>query len=247
MNNGYSLCLNEWALDKDIKNELNLLLIISSLTAEKGYCYASNKYFAELFDTNEVSISRKIKKLEEKKYIKIEYKMNGNAIKSREIRLTKMLMAVNKNVNGAVNKNVKDNNISSNNNINNKNIYSDCEKFYKEEFDRFWRAYPRKDSRSKAKEKFIKLKPDKELVDLMIKQIERFKNTDSWKKDNGQFIPYAITWLNGRRWEDEVEIKEEPKKEKSKILHIANGYYLDSDNFILGKVGEMDVSNYEVR
>ena len=61
MENGYALCLNEWALDKSIKNELGLLLIISSLCAEKGYCYASNKYLAEIFDTNEVVICRKIK------------------------------------------------------------------------------------------------------------------------------------------------------------------------------------------
>ena len=40
MENGYSICFNEWALDQTIKNELGLLLIISSLSAEKGYCYA---------------------------------------------------------------------------------------------------------------------------------------------------------------------------------------------------------------
>lgn len=122
MKNGYSICFNEWALDKDIKNELGLLLIISSLCAEEGYCYANNSYLANLFDIDEVSVSRKLKKLEKKGYITIDYKMSGNVITSREIRLTKMLTAVNKNVNGAVNKNVKDNNINSINNINYNNI-----------------------------------------------------------------------------------------------------------------------------
>ena len=121
MENGYALCLNEWALDKSIKNELGLLLIISSLCAEKGYCYASNKYLAEIFDTNEVVICRKIKKLEEKKYISIEYKRQGSYITMRHIRLTKKLMAVNKKVNGTVNKKVKENNTSINiTSINNK-------------------------------------------------------------------------------------------------------------------------------
>ena len=46
MNNGYSVCFNEWALDKEIKDELGLLLIISSLCAEKGYCWATNEFFA---------------------------------------------------------------------------------------------------------------------------------------------------------------------------------------------------------
>lgn len=119
MSEGYSICFNEWALDKDIKDELGLLLIISSLTAEKGYCYASNDYLAKIFKTNVVTISRKIKILEEKNYIEIEYEKKGCLVISRKIRLTKMITAINKNVNRTINKNVKENNIS---NINNTNI-----------------------------------------------------------------------------------------------------------------------------
>lgn len=114
MDDGYSLCLNRWALDKDIKNELGLLLIISSLCAEKGYCYASNNYFAELFDIDESMVSKKIKKLESKGYIEIKYSKVGNVVSSRIIRLSKMTTAVVKNN--------KENIISSNkkesNNIN---------------------------------------------------------------------------------------------------------------------------------
>ena len=123
MKEGYSICFNEWALDKNIKDELGLLLIISSLTAEKGYCYASNDYLAKIFETSVVTISRKIKTLEEKKYIEIEYEKKGCLVISRKIRLTKMLTAINKNVNRTINKNVKENNISNINNtsINNNN------------------------------------------------------------------------------------------------------------------------------
>ena len=121
MEDGYSICFNEWALDKNIKDELGLLLIISSLTAEKGYCYASNDYLAKIFETSVVTISRKIKILEEKKYIKIEYEKKGCLVISRKIRLTKMLTVINKNVNRTINKNVKENNISNINNTNNNN------------------------------------------------------------------------------------------------------------------------------
>ena len=124
MSEGYSICFNEWALDKNIKDELGLLLIISSLTAEKGYCYASNDYLAKIFKTNVVTISRKIKILEEKKYIEIEYEKKGCLVISRKIRLTKMLTAINKNVNRTINKNVKENNISNINNTNNNNNYN---------------------------------------------------------------------------------------------------------------------------
>ena len=30
---------------------------------------------------------------------------------------------------------------------------------------------------------------------------------DQWNRDNGQFIPHPATWLNQRRWEDELTIQ----------------------------------------
>ena len=123
MNEGYAICLNEWALDKDIKNELGLLLIISSLCAEKGFCYASNQYLSELFDISEETISRKIKTLEDKKYITIEYKKRGCEILERNIRLTKISIDDYQKYQSTIDENVKENNTSINNTINN-NIYS---------------------------------------------------------------------------------------------------------------------------
>ena len=127
MEEGYSICLNKWALDKEIKNELGLLLIISSLCAEKGFCWANNEYFSSLFNEREVNISRKIKRLEHKNYITVDYKKSGTVVIQRIITinindnspLTKMLTAVNKNV--------KENNINNNNNkeiYNNKLLYT---------------------------------------------------------------------------------------------------------------------------
>lgn len=126
MENGYSICLNTWALDETIKNELGLLLIISSLCAEKGYCFASNQYLAEIFNTTEITISRKINKLIEKNYIIAEYEKRGCEIKKRFLRLTKMLTDDYQKCKSTINKNVKDNNISINNtsiNKYNNNIY----------------------------------------------------------------------------------------------------------------------------
>lgn len=123
MENGYAICMNQWALDKEIKNELGLLLIISSLCAEKGYCYASNKYFTELFDIPEENISRKIKKLEEKGYITIEYERVGCQIKKRYIRLTKISIDDCQKYQSTIDENVKENITSINiTSINNKEI-----------------------------------------------------------------------------------------------------------------------------
>ena len=115
MDEGYSICFNEWALDQDIKNELGLLLIISSLTAEKGFCYASNEYFAKLFNVELETISRKLKKLEKKKYITIDYKKRGCQVTQREIRLTKISIDDYQKYQSTIDKKVKEKNISINN------------------------------------------------------------------------------------------------------------------------------------
>ena len=122
MYEGYSLCLNRWALDNSIKNELGLLLIISSLCAESGYCYASNKYLAELFDITEVSVSMKLRKLERKNYITIDYEKRGCEVISREIRLKNILIDDLKKFEPTVKKDFKENNISNNIKKENNNI-----------------------------------------------------------------------------------------------------------------------------
>ena len=126
--NGYSMALNEWALDKRIKTDLGLLIIISSLCAERGYCFASNSYFADLFDLDEVTISRKLKNLESAGHITIEYIRRGAEVIQRNIRLTKMLTDDLQKRQSTINKNVKEKNISNKNNNNNNNIVDEYEK-----------------------------------------------------------------------------------------------------------------------
>jgi hypothetical protein len=70
-------------------------------------------------------------------------------------------------------------------------------------FDSFWSAYPVKKGKGNAEKSWEKLKPDLQAV---LTAIEAQKKTDQWTKDKGKFIPYPATWLNGKRWEDEVEV-----------------------------------------
>jgi hypothetical protein len=206
MEQGYAICLNRWTLDESIKNELRLLLIISSLCAKDGYCYASNKYLAELFNETERNISVKLKKLEEKKYIKIDYDRSGAIITNREIRLIKKSTAIDKNIIRTIDKNIKENNISNikNININNKEIY-------KERFEKFYQAYPKHLKKAEVEKWFYKNKPDETLFKTMITQLEKFKKTKEWNQT--QYIPYPSTWLNQKRWEDEIKTQEDIDKE----------------------------------
>ena len=62
---------------------------ITALCNEKGYCWASNQYFADLYSVNKASISRWVSSLEKNGYINIElvYKENSKEIKHRYIRI----------------------------------------------------------------------------------------------------------------------------------------------------------------
>lgn len=73
-----------------------------------------------------------------------------------------------------------------------------------EDFATFWAAYPRKTDKQDAMKAFRKLKPDAALMAVLLAAIEKQKNSPQWTKDGGQFIPHAATWLNGRRWEDQM-------------------------------------------
>jgi len=71
-------------------------------------------------------------------------------------------------------------------------------------FDTFWKEYPRKVAKPKARESFIRINPDQELTQKMIAAVKAQKQTEQWRKDNGKFIPHPTTWLNQRRWEDQL-------------------------------------------
>ena len=71
-------------------------------------------------------------------------------------------------------------------------------------FNQFWDAYPKHIAKQSAVKAFEKLKPDEKLLEAMLKAIELQKESKQWEKDGGAFIPYPATWLNQRRWEDEL-------------------------------------------
>ncbi len=75
-------------------------------------------------------------------------------------------------------------------------------------FNKFWNCYPKKVSKGNAEKWFTKNKPNEDLVNRMVEKLEQLKETDQWKKDNGQFIPYPTTWLNAKGWEDEVQVND---------------------------------------
>jgi len=69
-------------------------------------------------------------------------------------------------------------------------------------FETFWKAYPKKKAKDDALKAFNKRKPDKQLLDSMLSAIATQVRSDDWMKEGGKFIPYPATWLNDGRWQD---------------------------------------------
>ena len=89
----------------------------------------------------------------------------------------------------------------------------DVTKAWETQFEKFYRAYPKKVKKQEVKKWFKKNKPSNELFSSIIDSLEQFRASSDWQKDGGQFIPYPSTWLNQKRWEDEtIQIKETANK-----------------------------------
>jgi hypothetical protein len=80
---------SRYLLAKDISSTQKLLIgLISSLSNLKGYCYASNDYFANCLNIKKITISQCISDLEEKGYITRKIiRGENNAIEQRTLVL----------------------------------------------------------------------------------------------------------------------------------------------------------------
>lgn len=122
--NYYAIIPADVRYDNELKDKAKLLYgEITSLSDKYGYCYASNKYFAELYGVTVTTISLLIKNLVEKGYIEseIKYKEGSKEILNRYLKIIKGGYL--NNFKGGYLKKVKDNNININNTSNNKYIY----------------------------------------------------------------------------------------------------------------------------
>ena len=72
-------------------------------------------------------------------------------------------------------------------------------------FDRFWAEYPRKDDKKNAQRAFLRIKPDEETLQGMLAALRRQKNSRQWMDAGGRYIPLPATWINGERWNDQMQ------------------------------------------
>ena len=96
---------------------------ITALCNEKGYCWASNEYFANQYKVSKPTIQNWLKSLEEKGYIyrEVKYKVGSKEIEARYIRI--LGGGHQENLVGGHQEIYQDNNTSFNNTFNNTKEY----------------------------------------------------------------------------------------------------------------------------
>lgn len=123
--------------DKDLVPNAKLLYgEITALCNEKGYCWASNQYFAELYGVSVLSIKRWVNLLVTKGYVyrTLTYKPNSKEVDKRilsidggiKIDTTSVQNCYDPSIKNSTSSGIKndtDNNTSINNTFNNTNIY----------------------------------------------------------------------------------------------------------------------------
>lgn len=76
-------------------------------------------------------------------------------------------------------------------------------------FSEFYNSYPLKVNKKKAQDKYLsilkKAKNPDEKADEILTGLKRYVAFWEKSKTEKQFIPHPTTWLNGERWNDEVE------------------------------------------
>jgi biotin operon repressor len=126
-------------------------------------------------------------------------------------------------VNQQPNQEVTNNQPTSNHKTRSKEVKKkEKETTYSADFETFWHEYPKKTGKDAAFSAWEKRNGSRPPIESIVSKIQELKQTDQWRKDNGQFIPLPTTWINQGRWNDEcnIEIKSnKPKGYSMEELH----------------------------
>lgn len=202
--------------DENLMAEAKILYSeINALSNMYKYCYASNAYFADAYHVDERTIRRWLNNLVECGYIRVEYSADTDKRARKLIPLGENAPVARTKLSESPDNPVQpgQNCPETPDKIVQKPGQNCPEEYYKNNtrdntttrargFDRFWAAYPRKVGKGAAEKSYERIKPDAQLITRMLMAISVQKNSDTWKRG---YIPNPATWLNQRRWDDEVE------------------------------------------
>jgi pyocin large subunit-like protein len=206
-----------WAVKQKTANsgqQLVLLLLANHTNGHTGQCNPSHKLLAEECRMGLSTLKNHIKGLEEAGFLRIVH------ISKEGVSLPNQYIL------GGVGQNLADGGSNLDRQVG-QNLATKQEdkpvikpnKSSSPFFVEFWKAYPRKTNKDFAEKVFAKLKVDDAMLTKMIQAIY-VQNKSVWKDKEQQYIPHPSTWLNGKRWEDEIVAKpmSASDREKARIF-----------------------------
>lgn len=225
--------------DEDLRPNAKLLYAeITALSNAEGYCWASNDRLADWYGISPKTVGSLIQQLAGKGYITVELlRDDKQAITGRRIWIDRPgdpAPPILKNGDTPPLKNegtppLKNEGKNNTSIINNPpiapqggpRVKKPKKKSRKKEklacdwepeiFERFWNAYPRGEGKAAARWAWDELKPDRKLMMEMSDALTRQKKTEEWRRGVG--VPWAVRWLNERRWEWSIGVKPEADDE----------------------------------
>ncbi len=211
----YSILTADVRYDKRLKpNEKLLFSEITALSNKRGYCNASNNYFAQLYDVTTVTASNWVNHLKDRGYIDVEMIYDGKQIKERRIFVNsntikenfntpkeKVEDPIKNNLKRGIKEKFKENNTSKNNTSKNKQL--------EEDFEKLWKLYPRKEGKKKAFEAYKRAikngTTNKEIQTGIVNYLTQIRV----QRTNKQYIKQGSTWFNGECWNDDYNVGQE--------------------------------------
>ena len=211
----YSILTADVRYDKRLKpNEKLLFSEITALSNKRGYCNASNNYFAQLYDVTTVTASKWVNHLKDRGYIDVEMIYDGKQIKERRIFVNsnpikenfntpkeKVEDPIKNNFKGGIKEKFKENITRFNNTSKNKQL--------EEDFEKLWKLYPRKEGKKKAFEAYKRAikngTTNKEIQTGIVNYLTQIRV----QRTNKQYIKQGSTWFNGECWNDEYNVGQE--------------------------------------
>jgi hypothetical protein len=207
----YFAIIPEWVLYADISGfAVRLYGVLQRHADRQGHCFPSRRRLGELGRMSESTLDRSLKELVGIGALRMERRAteHGDYTSNRYTVVSQKGGGVCENPpppksdarggvqNGALIKAI----VNESHEPENMPTLLVGEKTVSADFDVFWGAYPRKVGKTKAQRVWVRLSK----VDRAAALGALPQHVMSWRGKSPEYIPHPTSWLNGRRWEDEL-------------------------------------------
>ena len=212
--------------DEALSDKAKLIFCeVMAMTDTRGYCWATNRYLAELMRVHKNSVPRLVKELADRGYVRTEIIEGGSGTqKERRIFVNDIALSTRHPINATVNTPLNaavNTPINASVNQNDKSIehtpysppkgtrsreHKKTAEWKSEAFEKLWAWYPgdperhgKRGNRQRAIRAWDKLMPTDHQISVMAEALARQAKSEEWLEGIG--IPHLSTYLNVAGWE----------------------------------------------